>query len=221
VIKQNIRPLGESRQQAGRHSWKFGWDYSGQTSMGRGEQSLQPVVRQISDLGLRTYYSGVYFLNAQGGLAANDNVTLAQHTRSVRSRYWKDSRTVTLTWGCAGTTIIVPEQDEFFSAPRVCVGLITPKSSARYWGLFYDTSDWAWRETFQVGGANLVSRRFSFRGFSSGNPSTITPLFALLTSKVPCASSDMNGRPIAASGPHANSPNRLATPLFGLDTETA
>jgi len=226
VIKQKYTSIGANlAKQAGRHSWKFGWDYQRTDVDGVEANNLfNQLFGTISDLGtFGPINSGVYFLNAQGGLAANDNVI------ALRNNYngafvqddWKAFKNVTLNLGVRWDyDNQFPNKTNF--SPRLGFAwAITPKTVLRAnWGLFYDHFRLGLaRDIPGFGGANLVTQTFlSFPRLFYGNPSTITPLFALLTSKVPCASSDMTDAQIAASGAACKfGPNPVATPLFGLD----
>src|SRR5258706_14589309 len=80
---------------------------------------------------------------------------------------------------------------------------ITPKTVVRAsWGLFYDHFRLGLaRDIPGFGGANLVTQTFlSLPRLFYRDPTTITPLFALLTGKVACASSCMTDAQITASG---------------------
>src|SRR5207244_10819004 len=98
---------------------------------------------------------------------------------------------------------------------------ITPETVVRAsWWLFYDLFRLCLeRDIPGFGGANLVAQTFlSFPRLFYGDPSTIAPLFALLTGKVPCASSDKTDSQIAASSAtcmYAGTP--VATPIYGID----
>src|SRR5262249_20640293 len=77
LIKQKYVSVGASlAKQAGRHSWKFGWDYQRTHVDGNEANNLfNQLFATIDDLGtFGPINSGVYFLNAQGGLTAQDNL---------------------------------------------------------------------------------------------------------------------------------------------------
>src|SRR5712671_3680010 len=76
VLKQQYVSIGGNiGKEVGRHSWKFGWDYQ-RTHVDGNEASnlFNQLFATVDDLGtFGPIDSGVYFLNAQGGLASKDN----------------------------------------------------------------------------------------------------------------------------------------------------
>lgn len=226
IIKQKYVSIGANvAKQAGRHSWKFGWDYQRTHVDGTEANNLfNQLFGTIADLGtFGPIDSGVYFLNQQGGLTPNDNrIRLRNNYNGAFVQDdWRAFKNLTLNLGVRWDyDNEFPNKTNF--SPRIGFAWsITPKTVVRAnWGLFYDHFRLGLaRDIPGFGGANLVTQTFlSFPRLFYGDPSTITPLFALLTGKVPCASSDMTDAQIAASGATCHfGPNPVAQPLFGID----
>ena len=226
LIKQKYVSVGANLAKPIRsHELKFGWDYQRTHVDGTEANNLfNQLFATISDLGtFGPIDSGVYFLNAQGGLAASDN------TIRLRNNYngafvqddWKMFRKLTLNLGLRWDyDDQFPNKTNF--SPRVGFAWsITPKTVVRAsWGFFYDHFRLGLaRDIPGFGGANLVTQTFlSFPRLFYGDPSTITPLFALLTGKVPCASSNMTDAQVAASGAQcAFGGSTVPTTLYGFD----
>jgi Carboxypeptidase regulatory-like domain/TonB dependent receptor/TonB-dependent Receptor Plug Domain len=226
LIDQKYVSIGANlAKQIRRHDVKFGWDFQRTHVDGIEANNLfNQLFATIDDLGtFGPVSSGVYFLNAQGGLAASDN------TIRLRNNYngtflqddWRVVKNVTLNLGLRWDyDNEFPNKTNF--SPRLGFAWsITPKTVVRAsWGLFYDHFRLGLaRDIPGFGGANLVTQTFlSFPRLFYGDPSTIAPLFALLTGKVPCASSDMTDAQIAASGAtcmYGGTP--VATPFYGID----
>ncbi|PYT87595.1 MAG: hypothetical protein DMG41_14785 [Acidobacteria bacterium] len=226
LIDQKYVSIGANlAKQIRRHDVKFGWDFQRTHVDGIEANNLfNQLFATIDDLGtFGPVSSGVYFLNAQGGLAASDN------TIRLRNNYngtflqddWRVVKNVTLNLGLRWDyDNEFPNKTNF--SPRLGFAWsITPKTVVRAsWGLFYDHFRLGLaRDIPGFGGANLVTQTFlSFPRLFYGDPSTIAPLFALLTGKVPCASSDKTDAQIAASGAtcmYAGTP--VATPFYGID----
>ena len=207
------------------HDVKFGWDFQRTHVDGtEANNEFNQLFATIDDLGtFGPVNSGVYFLNVQGGLAPSDNAI------RLRNNYngafvqddWRVVKNLTLNLGLRWDYDSEFPNKANFSPRLGFAWSVTSKIVVRAsWGLFYDHFRLGLaRDIPGFGGANLVAQTFlSFPRLFYGNPSTITPLFALLTGKVPCASSDMTDAQIAASGAqcmYAGSP--IATPLYGID----
>lgn len=220
LLEQRYLSLGASAaKQAGPHTWKTGWAYERTHVDGTEASNLfNQLFATTGDLGtFGPVEAGVYFLQAQGGLTPADNVI------RLRNNYngafiqddWKIGQKLTANLGIRWDyDNRFPNKTNF--SPRLGLAwAVTPKTVLRAnWGIFYDHFRLGLaRDIPGFGGANLVTQTFlSFPRLFYGNPSTITPLFALLTGKVPCASSNMTDAQIAASG---------ATCTFGGQTVPA
>jgi outer membrane receptor protein involved in Fe transport len=142
TLDQKYLSLGANlAKQAGRHGWKFGWDFQ-RTHVDGAEASnlLNQLFATSADL--QTFgavNSGVYFLNAQAGLTSQDNLI------ALRNNYngvfvqddWKFLRNVTLNLGLRWDyDNRFPNKTNF--SPRLGFAWsITPKTVLRAsWGLF-------------------------------------------------------------------------------------
>ena len=226
VLKQQYVSIGGNiGKEVGHHSWKFGWDYQ-RTHVDGNEASnlFNQLFATVDDLGtFGPIDSGVYFLNAQGGLASKDNVIRLRdnYNGAFVQDDWKLFRRLTLNLGVRWDyDDQFPNKTNF--SPRIGFAwAINSKTVVRAnWGFFYDHFRLGLvRDIPGFGGANLVGQTFlSFPRLFYGDPSTITPLFALITGEVPCASSNMTDAQIAASGATCNfGTNTVNTTLYGFD----
>jgi hypothetical protein len=226
-LHQKYLSLGANlAKQAGRHGWKFGWDLQ-RTHVDGTEASnlLNQLFATTADL--QTFgavNSGVYFLNAQGGVTRQDNLI------ALRNNYngafvqddWKLFRNVTLNLGLRWDyDNRFPNKTNF--SPRLGFAWsITPKTVLRAsWGLFYDHFRLGLaRDIPAFGGANLVTQTFlSFPRLFYGDPSTLTILFASLGLPVPCASANLTDAQIQSMGVKCSAkfPNGTNQPLYGVD----
>jgi hypothetical protein len=212
--------------QRGHHTWKFGWDYQYTHVDGtEANNEFNQLFGTIADLGqFGPVDSGVYFLNVQGGLTTQDSqIRLRDHYNGLFVEDdWKLFPKLTLNMGLRWDyDNRFPNKANF--SPRLGFAwAVNSKTVIRAnWGLFYDHFRLGLaRDIPAFGGASLVSQTFlSFPRLFYGDPSTITPLFALLTGgKSPCASSSLTDAQIASSGATCSfSGNPVAVPLFGID----
>jgi Carboxypeptidase regulatory-like domain/TonB dependent receptor/TonB-dependent Receptor Plug Domain len=227
TLKQRYVSLGaNSTKQMRRHAWKFGWDFQSTRVDGTEANNLfNQLFATTADLGtFGPVDAGVYFLNQQGGLTAQDNVIRLRnaYNGAFVQDDWKLLRNVTLNLGLRWDyDNEFPNKANF--SPRLGLAwLITPKTVVRAsWGLFYDHFRLGLaRDVPGFGGANLVTQTFlSFPRLYYGDPSTLTILFATIGLPVPCASSDLTDAQIAARGLtcSAKSPNGSNKPLYGID----
>jgi hypothetical protein len=226
-LDENYVSLGANlAKQTGRHGWKFGWDFQ-RTRVDGTEASnlLSQLFATSADLqAFGSVNSGVYFLNAQGGLSPQDNFI------ALRNNYngafvqddWKLLRNVTLNLGLRWDyDSRFPNKTNF--SPRLGFAWsITPKTVLRAsWGLFYDRFRLGLaRDIPGFGGANLVTQTFlSFPRLFYGDPSTLTILFASQGLPVPCASADLTDAQILSMGLKCSAkfPNGTNQPLYGID----
>jgi TonB dependent receptor len=226
-LHQKYLSLGANlAKQAGRHGWKFGWDFQ-RTHVDGTEASnlLNQLFATTADL--QTFgavNSGVYFLNAQGGVTPQDNLI------ALRNNYngafiqddWKLFRNVTLNLGLRWDyDNRFPNKTNF--SPRLGFAWsVTQKTVLRAsWGLFYDHFRLGLtRDIPAFGGANLVTQTFlSFPRLFYGDPSTLSILFASLGLPVPCASANLTDAQIQsmAAKCSAKFPNGTNQPLYGID----
>jgi hypothetical protein len=227
ALDQKYVSLGANlAKQAGRHGWKFGWDFQRSHVDGTEASNLFNQLFATS-ADLQTFgavNSGVYFLKAQGGVTPQDNVI------GLRNNYngafvqndWKFLRNVTLNLGLRWDyDSQFPNKTNF--SPRLGFAWsITPKTVLRAsWGLFYDHFRLGLaRDIPGFGGANLVTQTFlSFPRLFYGDPSTLTILFAGQGLPVPCASADLTDAQILAMGLKCSAkfPNGTNQPLYGVD----
>src|SRR5438876_755109 len=162
LIDQKYVSIGANlAKQIRRHDVKFGWDFQRTHVDGIEANNLfNQLFATIDDLGtFGPVSSGVYFLNAQGGLAASDN------TIRLRNNYngtflqddWRVVKNVTLNLGLRWDyDNEFPNKTNF--SPRLGFAWsITPKTVVRAsWGLFYDHFRLGLaRDIPGFGGANL------------------------------------------------------------------
>lgn len=227
LLHQKYLSLGANlAKQAGRHGWKFGWDFQRTHVDGREASNLlNQLFATTADL--QTFgpvSSGVYFLNAQSGVTPQDNLI------ALRNNYdgaffqddWKLLRNVTLNLGLRWDyDNRFPNKTNF--SPRLGFAWsITPKTVLRAsWGVFYDHFRLGLaRDIPAFGGANLVTQTFlSFPRLFYGDPSTLTILFASLGLPVPCASANLTDAQIQSTGAKCSAkfPNGTNQPLYGID----
>jgi outer membrane receptor protein involved in Fe transport len=227
TLKEKYVSLGTNlAKQARAHGLKFGWDFQ-RTSVGGTEANnlLNQLFVTSADLGtFGPVNAGLYFLNQQGGTAAQDNII------RLRNNYngafvqddWKVLRNLTwnlgLRWDYDSR---FPNKTNF--SPRLGLAWsVTPKTVLRAsWGLYYDHFRLGLaRDIPRFGGANLVTQTFlSFPRLFYGDPSTLTTLFATIGLPVPCASADLTDAQIATMGAtcSATFPNGTNKPLYGID----
>jgi outer membrane receptor protein involved in Fe transport len=179
ILHQKYVSVGANlAKQAGRHGWKFGWDFQRTHVDGTEANNLfNQLFATTADL--QTFgpvNSGVYFLNARGGLTPQDNVI------ALRNNYngafvqddWKLLKNVTLNLGLRWDyDNRFPNKTNF--SPRLGFAWsVTPKTVLRAsWGLFYDHFRLGLaRDIPGFGGANLVTQTFlSFPRLFYGDPS--------------------------------------------------
>jgi outer membrane receptor protein involved in Fe transport len=226
-LHQKYLSLGANlAKQAGRHGWKWGWDFQRTHVQGTEASNLfsQSFTTSADLQSFGAVNSGVYFLNAQGGLTPQDNViALANNYNGAFVQDdWKFSRNVTLNLGLRWDyDNRFPNKTNF--SPRLGFAWsITPKTVLRAsWGLFYDHFRLGLaRDIPGFGGANLVTQTFlSFPRLFYGDPSTLTILFASLGLPVPCASANLTDAQIQSTGAQcsAKSPSGTNQPLYGTD----
>ncbi len=227
ILHQKYVSLGANlAKQAGRHGWKFGWDFQ-RTHVDGTEASnlLNQLFATTADL--QTFgavNSGVYFLSAQGGVTPEDNL-IALHNNyngAFVQDDWKLFRNVTLNLGLRWDyDNRFPNKTNF--SPRLGFAWsITPKTVLRAsWGLFYDHFRLGLaRDIPGFGGANLVKQTFlSFPRLFYGDPSILTIYFASLGLPVPCASANLSDAQIQSMGLKCSAkfPNGTNQPLYGFD----
>ena len=227
TLDQKYLSLGANlAKQAGRHEWKFGWDFQ-RTHVDGTEANnlLNQLFATSADLGtFGAVNAGVYFLNQQGGITPQDNLIQLRnnYNGAFAQDDWRVSRKLTLNLGLRWDyDNQFPNKTNF--SPRLGFAWsITPKTVlTASWGLFYDHFRLGVaRDVPAFGGANLVTQTFlSFPRLFYGDPSTLTILFARIGLPVPCASSNLTDAQIAAMGLTcaAKSPNGTNKPLYGID----
>ncbi|MGB2901714.1 MAG: TonB-dependent receptor [Candidatus Acidiferrum sp.] len=227
ILHQKYVSVGANlAKQAGRHGWKFGWDFQRTHVEGTEASNLfSQLFATSADLQLfGAVNAGLYFLNAQGGRTTQDDVI------ALRNNYngafvqddWKVLKNVILNLGLRWDyDNRFPNKANF--SPRLGVAWsITPKTVVRAsWGLFYDHFRLGLaRDIPGFGGANLVTQTFlSFPRLFYGDPSTLTILFASLGLPVPCASANLSDAQIQSMGLKCSAkfPNGTNQSLYGFD----
>jgi outer membrane receptor protein involved in Fe transport len=227
ILDQKYVSLGANlAKQAGRHGWKFGWDFQ-RTHVDGTEASnlfnqLFATVADFQTFG--AVDSGVYFLTAQDGLTPQNNLIALRnnYNGAFVQNDWKLFKNVTLNLGLRWDyDNRFPNKTNF--SPRLGFAWsITPKTVFRAsWGLFYDHFRLGLaRDIPGFGGANLVKQTFlSFPRLFYGDPSILTILFASEGLPVPCASANLSDAQIQSMGLKcpAKFPNGTNQPLYGFD----
>jgi hypothetical protein len=226
-LNQKYLSLGANlAKQTGRHGWRFGWDFQRTHVDGTEARNLlNQLFATTADL--QTFgavNSGVYFLNAQGGVTPQDNIIVLRnnYNGAFIQDDWKLFRNVTVNLGLRWDyDNRFPNKTNF--SPRLGFAWsITPQTVLRAsWGIFYDhfRSGLA-RDIPAFGGAKLVTQTFfSFPRLFYGDPSTLTILFASLGLPVPCASANLTDAQIQSMGAKCSAkfPNGTNQPLYGID----
>ncbi|HET6929296.1 MAG TPA: TonB-dependent receptor [Candidatus Acidoferrum sp.] len=226
-LDQKYLSLGANlAKEAGRHTWKLGWDFQ-RTHVDGVEASnlLSQLFATTTDF--QTFGavdSGVYFLNVQGGVTPRDNLIALRnnYNGAFAQDDWKLFKNTTLNLGLRWDyDNRFPNKTNF--SPRVGFAWsITPKTVLRAsWGLFYDHFRLGLaRDIPGFGGATLVQQTFlSFPRLFYGDPSTLTNFFASLGLPVPCASSNLSDAQIQSMGLKCSAkfPNGANQPLYGFD----
>jgi hypothetical protein len=227
TVDQKYVSLGANlAKQAGRHGWKFGWDFQ-RTHVDGTEANnlLNQLFATSNDLGtFGPVDAGVYVLNQQGGRTPQDNVIRLRNSYNGAfvQDDWKAFRSLTFNLGLRWDYDSEFPNETNFSPRLGFAWSITPKTVLNAsWGLFYDHFRLGLaRDIPGFGGANLVSQQFlSFPRLFYGDPSTLTILFATIGLPVPCASSNLTDAQISAMGLtcSAKFPNGTNKPLYGID----